>query len=223
MKILVVEDEPGIHRFLKDGLEEEGYEVEVAEDGLTGLHLAQRGAYDLILLDWMLPHMPGIDVCQALRAEGNDIPIIFLTAKDTVHDAVQGLRLGADDYIRKPFSFEELLERIAVQMKRRAHTAHGTLALADMKLDPVARQVFRGEAEVHLTQREFDLLAFLLAHKGQVCSRKDIIAEVWDIHFEYDTGVIDVFVNSLRRKLGWDCDEGPLHTLRGIGYALRDA
>jgi two-component system, OmpR family, copper resistance phosphate regulon response regulator CusR len=220
MNILVVEDEPGIHKFLKQGLEEEGYVVDVADDGNQGLALAISKSYHIMLLDWMLPGMSGLEICKQLRASHIVTPIIFLTAKDTIQETIEGLQAGANDYIKKPFSFEELLERIRVQLRNTKVTEESIL-VENIKIDLSAHQVFKDDEEIHLTQKEFELLAFLIRHKGTVCTRKEIIEQVWDIHFDYDTGVIDVFVNGIRKKLDLDKETGFLQTIRGIGYLVR--
>jgi len=221
MNILVVEDEPGIHKFLKQGLEEEGYFVDVADDGNQGLAFAISKTYHTILLDWMLPGMSGLEICKQLRASHIDTPIIFLTAKDTIHETIEGLQAGANDYIKKPFSFEELLERIRVQL-RNVKVSEESIVVDNIKIDLNAHQVFKDEVEIHLTQKEFELLAFLMSNKGKVCTRKEIIEQVWDIHFDYDTGVIDVFVNGIRKKLDLDKETGFLQTIRGIGYLVKE-
>lgn len=221
MNILVVEDEPGIHKFLKQGLEEEGYVVDVADDGGQGLALAISKSYHIMLLDWMLPGMSGLEICKQLRVSHVDTPIIFLTAKDTIQETIAGLQAGANDYIKKPFSFEELLERIRVQL-RNVKVAEESIILENIKIDLNAHQVFKDDVEIHLTQKEFELLAFLMSNKGKVCTRKEIIEQVWDIHFDYDTGVIDVFVNGIRKKLDLDKETGFLQTIRGIGYLVKE-
>lgn len=220
MKILVIEDEVGISNFLSQGLEEEGYSVEVANDGLKGLEKATTKAVDLILLDWMLPGLSGLEVCQKIREKNQAVPIIFLTAKDTIQETIEGLKAGANDYIKKPFSFDELLERIKVHF--RTNSLDEMLTLGFIKIDISKRQVFSGSNEVPLTQREFELLTYLVKNKGRVCSRTDIIEKVWNIYFDYDTGVIDVFMNSLRKKLNIDKDNDCIKTIRGVGYIVND-
>lgn len=222
MRLLVVEDEPGIANFLKQGLEEEAYAVDVASDGNTGLSMAQSENYDLLLVDWMLPGISGIELTQRFRKANKNTPIIFLTAKDTVEETVFGLQSGANDYIKKPFHFEELLERIKVQL-RPASGEHERFVLGPITLDTSTHQVFKGDKEVALTQKEFALLEYLMRNKGKVCRRTRIIESVWDIHFEYNTGVIDVFINSLRKKLNLQKDEDYIQTIRGVGYIAREA
>ena len=220
MKILIVEDEKGISDFLKQGLEEESYEIIVASDGLSGLDLAITNKPDLILLDWMLPKMAGIDVCKEFRKTDSKTPIIFLTAKDTIQETIEGLKSGANDYIKKPFSFEELLERIKIHF--RTIDDDKQLTLSNIKVDLSKYQVFVDDKEVSLTQREFELLVYLIKNKGNVCTRVQIIEDVWDIHFEYDTGVIDVFMNAIRKKLNLSKENDCIKTIRGVGYIAND-
>jgi len=219
MHILIIEDEKGIVDFLKQGLEEEGFIVSFATNGKEGLDLAISLTVDLILLDWMLPKMTGIQVCQAIRLQ-KDIPIIFLTAKDTVQETIEGLKAGANDYIKKPFSFDELLERIKIHFRNNG--SYKILTLGNITLDKNKFQVFVNETEVVLTHREFELLEYLIKNKGTVCTRNKIIEDVWNIHFEYDTGVIDVFMNAIRKKLNLTKDEELIKTIRGVGYIAND-
>jgi len=218
--ILIVEDEEGIVQFLKQGLEEEGYIISAANDGKEGLKLFQNDKFDLLLLDWMLPKMTGLELCKTIRLENNKVPIIFLTAKDTVQETVEGLKSGANDYIKKPFSFDELLERIKVQLRDKKELE--LLTLGPIEINIQKHQVTVNKMEVSLTQKEFDLLHYLVKNKGVVCSRTQIIQDVWDIHFEYDTGVIDVFMNALRKKLNLKVDEDYIKTIRGVGYIAND-
>lgn len=221
MRILVVEDEPGISGFLKQGLEEESFSVDVAENGEKGLRLALSGDYELLLLDWMLPLKSGLEVCREFRGQFADTPVIFLTAKDTVDETIAGLQSGANDYIKKPFHFEELLERIRVQLRTKGGSEE-KYTLGPISLFTGRHQVFNGEEEVQLTQKEFALLEYLMKNKNQVCRRTQIIEEVWDIHFDYNTGVIDVFMNSLRKKLRFTANEDHIQTVRGIGYIAKE-
>lgn len=218
--ILIVEDEEGIVLFLKQGLEEEGYQVSSANNGKSGLELFQNEKFDLVLLDWMLPKMTGVEVCKAIRQQNTKVPIIFLTAKDTVQETVEGLKSGANDYIKKPFSFDELVERIKVQL--RDQPENEILTLGPVEINLQKHQVTVDKKEVSLTQKEFDLLHYLVKNKGTVCSRTQIIQDVWDIHFEYDTGVIDVFMNAIRKKLNLKVDEDYIKTIRGVGYIAND-
>jgi len=216
MNILIIEDEPGIYEFLKEGLEEEGYGITIASDGEQGIEKFHQSKPDLILLDWMLPKMNGIDVCMEIRKQDKETPILFLTAKDTVSDTIKGLRAGAVDYIKKPFSFDELVERIKIHFRNKHDDE--ILTLGNISMNRSAYQVFHNETEIPLTQREFGLLEFLIRNKGRICTRDEIIDKVWNIHFEYDTGVIDVFMNSLRKKLNLDKENGMIKTVRGVGY-----
>ena len=215
-----MEDEPGIAQFLKQGLEEESFAVDVAEDGNQGLDMALTGEYDLLLLDWMLPGVSGIEVCRQFRKSFADTPVIFLTAKDTVQETIFGLQAGANDYIKKPFHFDELLERVRVQLRPRSGE-HEQFTLGNITLDTTLHQVFKNGKQVHLTQKEFALLEYLMRNKGKVCRRTRIIESVWDIHFQYNTGIIDVYINAIRKKLDLQGDEDYIQTVRGVGYVVR--
>jgi DNA-binding response OmpR family regulator len=221
MRILIVEDEPGIYNFLKQGLEEESYAVDIAEEGKKGLQLALSGEYDLLLLDWMVPGMSGIEICRQFRKEFKETPVIFLTAKDTLDETIFGLQAGANDYIKKPFHFEELLERIKVQLRPKSGE-HSIFKLGNITLNTATHQVHKDEEEIRLTQKEFALLEYLIRNKGKVCRRSRIIESVWDIHFEYNTGVIDVYINALRKKLKLGEDENYIQTVRGVGYVAKE-
>lgn len=220
MHILIVEDEVGIVQFLKQGLEEEGYEITAAFDGLQGFELVQNNSFDLILLDWMMPKMSGLDLCKAIRIKDSDTPIIFLTAKDTIQETIEGLKGGANDYIKKPFSFEELVERIKIHFRKQKEA--DILIIGAIVIDLAKHTVSVNENEVSLTHREFELLSYLVKNKGRVCTRTQIIEDVWDIHFEYDTGVIDVFINAIRKKLNLRIEEDHIKTVRGVGYIAND-
>ncbi|MCB9196645.1 MAG: response regulator transcription factor [Flavobacteriales bacterium] len=220
MRLLVVEDEPGIANFLKQGLEEENYVVDIANAGNKGLELAISGEYDLIILDWMLPEISGIEICTQLRKIDQETPVIFLTAKDTVDETIFGLKVGGSDYIKKPFHFEELLQRIRVQLRKRSTDTE--LILGPIKLIPDAHSVSKNGEQIQLTQKEFALLEMLIRNKGRVCTRTRIIESVWDIHFEYNTGVIDVFINALRKKLKLTDAENYIQTVRGVGYMAKE-
>ncbi|RYJ38628.1 Two component transcriptional regulator [Flavobacterium anhuiense] len=220
MHILIVEDEVGIVQFLKQGLQEEGYQITTAADGSKGFELVREQKFDLILLDWMLPKINGLDLCKAIRIKDQSTPIIFLTAKDTVQETIEGLKAGANDYIKKPFSFEELVERIKVHFRNKKQTEN--LTLGNITMDLSRHIVLKAEEEISLTQREFELLAYLIQHKGKVCTRNQILRDVWEINFEYDTGVIDVFMNAIRKKLNLKIEEDYIKTIRGIGYIAND-
>jgi two-component system response regulator ArlR len=219
MKILIVEDEIGIANFLKQGLEEEGYSILVANDGKTGLELALSQKTNLILLDWILPKMTGIEVCKSFRKADTATPIIFLTAKDTIQETIEGLKAGANDYIKKPFSFDELLERIKIHFRN--VVSDDVLVLGNIQIIQSKYQVLVDNQEIALTQREYELLAYLIKNKGKVCTRTQIIEDVWDIHFEYDTGVIDVFMNAIRKKLNLNKEDELIKTIRGVGYIAK--
>jgi len=221
MRILIIEDEIGILNFLKQGLEEESYAVDTASDGTSGLDMALTGEYDLLLIDWMLPGKSGVEVCREVRKNFTKTPVIFLTARDTVQDTIFGLQSGANDYIKKPFSFDELLERIKVQL-RPVTGEQSEFTLGPIRIDTLSHQVFRETEEIKLTQKEFALLEYLLRNKGKVCRRSRIIESVWDIHFDYNTGVIDVYMNALRKKLKLSKEEDYIQTIRGIGYIAKE-
>ncbi len=220
MKILIVEDEAGIVQFLKQGLEEEGYQVSSASDGFLGFELFKKESFDLVLLDWMLPKMNGLELCKAMRVKDKSIPILFLTAKDTIQETIEGLKAGANDYIKKPFSFDELLERIKIHFRNQEENEVLTLGKIEINVD--LHQVLIDKNIVALTQREFELLYYLIKNKGKVCTRTQIIEDVWDIHFDYDTGVIDVFMNSIRKKLNLKKEDDYIKTIRGIGYIANE-
>ncbi|GAA3756083.1 response regulator transcription factor [Flavobacterium ginsengiterrae] len=220
MHILIVEDELGIVQFLEQGLREEGYQITTANDGSKGFELTQNHKFDLILLDWMLPKINGLDLCKAIRIKDKITPIIFLTAKDTVQETIEGLRAGANDYIKKPFSFEELVERVKIHFRNQG--GDEILTLGSITIDLSKHIVLKNDEEINLTQREFELLTYLIRKKGKVCTRNEILKDVWEINFEYDTGVIDVFMNSIRKKLNLKVEEDYIKTIRGIGYIAND-
>jgi len=222
MRILIVEDEPGISNFLRDGLTEEFFAVDVIDNGKKALELVSINEYDLILLDWMIPGISGIEVCRQIRKSNSAIPIIFLTAKDTVDDTVFGLDSGANDYIKKPFKFEELLARIRVQLRTK-EGEQSVLTLGKIELNLSTHQVFLDSKEITLTQKEFSLLEFLIRNKGKVCTRSRIIEHVWDMHFDADTSVIDVYINFLRKKLDDGSGISFVSTVRGVGYIAKEA
>lgn len=223
MRILLIEDEAAIANFIKEGLEEEGFALDVADNGKVGLQMAisQIDEYDLILLDWMLPGLSGIEVCRAIRKENKHLPIIFLSAKDTIDDVVFGLETGANDYIRKPFSFEEMLARIRVLLRSKTGE-QSVFAYGNIEMNIEMHRVTKKGTIVELTQKEFALLEYLLRSKGKVCRRTRIIEKVWDIHFDHDTSVIDVYINFLRKKLDEPGEPSFIQTIRGIGYRIND-
>ncbi|SFH89670.1 response regulator transcription factor [Halpernia frigidisoli] len=223
MRILIVEDESAISGFLKEGLEEEGFAVDVADNGRKGLELALDFAdeYDVMLLDWMLPGVSGIEICRNVRKVNQQVPIIFLTAKDTVDDTIFGLETGANDYLKKPFAFEELLARIRVLMRNKTGE-QSLFKVGTIQMDIDAHQVIKNGKQIILTQKEFGLLELLLRNKGKVCRRSRIMEKIWDIHFDKDTAVIDVFINTLRKKLDTENEESIIKTIRGVGYIIND-
>ncbi|MBG6111391.1 DNA-binding response OmpR family regulator [Flavobacterium sp. CG_9.10] len=220
MHILIVEDEEGIVQFLKQGLEEEGYKITCATDGLQGFELIQKEKFDLILLDWMLPKMTGLELCKAVRLKDNSTPIIFLTAKDTIQETIEGLKAGANDYIKKPFSFDELTERIKIHFRNQKEQE--ILKLGTIEINVSQHRVLANGNEVPLTHREYELLCYLVKNRGKVCTRTQIIEDAWDIHYDYDTGVIDVFMNAIRKKLNLKIEEDYIKTVRGVGYIAND-
>ncbi|APX78308.1 heavy metal response regulator transcription factor [Achromobacter insolitus] len=219
MRILVIEDEPKLADYLKKGLSEQSHVVDLARDGVDGLHLALEGVYDLIVLDVMLPGVDGFGVLAAVR-EQKDTPILMLTARDAVEDRVRGLEGGADDYLVKPFAFSELLARVQALLRRGRSQEPTLLRLADLELDLARRRAQRGGRRLDLTAKEFNLLALLLRRQGQVLSRTTLAEQVWDMNFDSDTNVIDVAVRRLRSKLDDPYDTKLLHTVRGMGYVL---
>ena len=223
MKILIVEDEPKTGDYLLQGLGEAGFVTDLARTGPDGLHLALSAPYDLIILDGMLPGLDGRDVLKALRAAGKQIPVLFLTARDAVEDRVEGLELGADDYLVKPFAFAELLARIRTLLRRQGTAPGGppgVLRAADLELDPVRRRAQRQGKRIDLTGKEFALLELLLRRQGEVLPRALIASQVWDMNFDSDTNVVDVAVRRLRAKIDDDFAHKLIRTVRGVGYAL---
>ena len=223
MKLLVVEDEIKLAEYLSKGLGEEGYVVELAHNGVDGLHLAMQGSHDLIVLDSMLPGIDGLGVLAALR-QSKQTPVLMLTARQRVEDRVKGLQAGADDYLLKPFAFSELVARIQVLLRRARPTREPegatVLGLADLELDLVRRKATRAGRRLDLTAKEFVLLTLLLRRQGEVLSRTEIAEQVWDINFDSATNVIDVAVRRLRGKLDAPFERPLLHTARGMGYVL---
>ena len=220
MKILIVEDEPKTGDYLRKGLLEAGFVVDLARDGLDGLHLALTGDYDLIVLDVMLPSLDGWGVLKTVRRSGHEMPVLFLTARDGVEDRVRGLELGADDYLVKPFAFSELLARVRTLLKRGRSQEADTLRAADLELDLLRRRVSRAGTRIDLTAKEFALLELLLRRQSQVLPRSLIASQVWDMNFDSDTNVIDVAVRRLRAKVDEPFELKLIHTVRGMGYVL---
>ncbi|MDR3073420.1 MAG: heavy metal response regulator transcription factor [Deltaproteobacteria bacterium] len=222
MKLLVVEDEHKTGDYLKQGLREAGFVVDLARNGADGLHCALTETYDLIVLDIMLPGLDGWSVLQTLRNARKDLPVLFLSARDEVRDRVRGLELGADDYLVKPFDFTELLARIRSLLRRQSgkNSESDRLVVADLEMDLKRRQVSRAGKRIALTAKEFTLLELLAARAGEVLSRSEIASQVWDMNFDSDTNVIDVAVRRLRAKIDDGFEEKLIRTIRGMGYAL---
>ena len=223
MRILLVEDEAKIADFVERGLSSEGYTVTIAEDGLKGEAEALTGEFDLILLDVLLPGRSGFEILEAIRQRKVTTPVIMLTALGETEDKVRGLEGGAIDYVAKPFSFEELLARIRAQLRRPEAASADRIEVGDLTLDLKTRRVTKGEGEVELTSREFELLAYLMRHPDQVLSRTQLLNAVWGYDYDPGTNVLEVYVGYLRKKLGGDQDESPIDTVRGAGYRLRAA
>ncbi len=219
-RILVVDDDPKITSLLKRGLAYEGFSVDVATDGFEALDVARETNPDLVILDVMMPGLDGVEVCRRMRAT-SDVPIIMLTARDEIPDRVQGLEAGADDYLVKPFAFDELLARIkAMLRRRRADTP--VLRYADLELDTGTREARRGNRPITLTTKEYELLALMLRHPRQVLTRETILEQVWGYDFGGDSNVLDVYIGYLRQKLEADGEKRLIHTVRGAGYVLKE-
>jgi DNA-binding response OmpR family regulator len=220
--ILLVEDEIKLARFIELELESEGYRVSVAHDGMSGLSLMRESEPDLAILDWMMPGLTGVELCRRLRSTGIKIPVILLTAKDEVGDRVTGLDAGADDYLVKPFSIEELLARIRAHLRRTQETDTDVLQFEDLSLNRRTREVHRGQRSIELTAKEFDLLQYLMSHPRQVFTREQILENIWGYDFLGDSNIIEVYVRYLRLKLDRDSEKRLIHTARGVGYSLRE-
>jgi DNA-binding response OmpR family regulator len=223
MRVLLVEDEVAIANFIQEGLEEEGYAVDVVYNGKDGLRMALNNVevYDVVLLDWMMPGLSGIEICRQMRKENQKTPIIFLTAKDSVDDVVFGLEAGANDYLRKPFAFEELLARIRVLLRTPAGS-QTVFRVGDIELNLETHRVEKDGQSVELTQKEFALLEFLLRNKGKITRRTWIIEKIWNVNFDRDTSIIDVYINFLRKKLDAPGQASFIQTIRGVGYRIND-
>ena len=223
MKILIVEDEPKAGDYLRQGLREAGYAVDLVTNGVDGLHHGLEGDHDLVILDVMLPGMDGWQVLRNLRAQGRQMPVLFLTARDQIEDRVKGLELGADDYLVKPFSFAELLARVRTILRRgRSGMEATTLQVADLELDLLRRRVSRSGKRIDLTAKEFGLLELLMRRQGEVLPRSLIASQVWDMNFDSDTNVIEVAVRRLRAKIDDGFEPRLIRTVRGMGYVLED-
>ena len=223
MKILIVEDEQRVATFLQKGFQAEAFAVDIALDGKKGFDLAMSDSYDAIILDVMLPGKNGFSVLKDLRAEGITTPVLMLSARSELEHRVEGLNLGADDYLAKPFAFSEVLARVRALLRRMSNdTASTSLALADLRIEPLTRKVRRGDRDIVLTNKEFQLLEYLLRNKGRVLSRVILTEHIWDMHFDTATNVVDVLINRLRRKIDDGCDVKLIHTVRGVGYVIKE-
>jgi len=222
MRILVVEDEKKVASFIKKGLEEEFFSVDVAFNGKEGLELASSEEYDLIILDIMIPFIDGITLTKELRKRNILTPILLLTVKDSVSDKVEGLDAGADDYLTKPFAFEELTARVRALLRRGEKLKSNILSADDLKVDLIKHSVHRGEKEIILTPKEFAILEYLLRNKNRIVSRTKLIEHVYEYNFDPDTNVIDVYINKLRNKIDYGFSKKLIHTVRGVGYIIKD-
>lgn len=222
MRALVVEDDPSVAGFLEKGLNEASYAVDVATDGPEGARLACMGVYDIVILDLMLPGKDGLGVLRDLRERGIHTPVICLTARDDVDDRIKGLDAGADDYLAKPFSFPELLARVRALLRRGREVVDNPLRVADLAVDVMARSVHRAARRIELSPNEYALLEYLIRHAGQVVSRTMILDRVWGVRHNPQTNVVDVHINRLRKKVDHGFDKPLIHTIRGVGYVLRE-
>ena len=220
MRILVVEDEPKVASFIKKGLQEESYAVDVAQDGEEGLAFIEMNVYDAVVLDLMLPKMNGIEVMREVRSRKINVPVLMLTARDSLEDKVMGLDAGADDYLTKPFAFQELLARVR-SLLRRGKAEVAMLKVEDLVLDPATRKVKRGEVEITLTAKEFALLEYMMRNPNKTLSRTALSEHVWDINFDRMTNVVDVYINFLRNKVDKGFEKKLIQTVRGAGYILK--
>jgi DNA-binding response OmpR family regulator len=221
MRILVVEDEVKVASFIRRALEEESYAVDVCADGLSGQDRARSGSYDLIILDWMLPGLSGLELLKALRREKLQTPVLILTARDHLDQKITGLDAGADDYLTKPFAIEELLARARALLRRGTGDATGLLQVDDLVLNPATREVTRAGRKIELTTKEYALLEYFMRHAGRVLTRPMIAEHVWNLDFDTFTNVIDVYVNYLRNKIDRGQDRKLIHTIRGSGYVMK--
>ena len=220
-RVLVVEDEPNIAGFIRRGLIYRGYEVDVAHSGQEALEMARSRLPDLVILDLMLPDIDGMEVCRRLRA-ADDLPIIMLTARDAVSDKVEGLEAGADDYMTKPFEFDELLARVRAALRRtQSKEGGGVIRVADLLVKPASREVLRGQRQVELTAREYDLLEFLARHAGEVVSKETLFEKVWGYDFELESEAVKVYISYVRKKLNAAGEPDLIHSVRGVGYILK--
>src|SRR3972149_6181261 len=221
MRVLVIEDEKQLLKIIGERLKEEGYVTDLIRDGMEGLHFAESLDYDCIILDIMLPTIDGFSILRKLRARKINIPVLILTAKDTIKDKVSGLDLGADDYITKPFSFEELIARVRAMLRRKSGEKEAVLFIGDLTLDLITREVFRGNHLIELTSKEFAILEYFLRNKGKVLTKSQIVNHVWNYEFGYKSNIVEVYVRYLRRKLEDNFENKLIHTVSGVGYVIK--
>jgi len=221
MRILVVEDEKQLLKLIGKRLKEEGYAYDLASDGKEGLNFAEATEYDVILLDIMLPSVDGFTIIQKLRAKNISTPIIVLTAKSAVKDKVNGLDYGADDYLTKPFSFEELIARIRAMLRRKSDEKETVLTCGDLTLDLISREVYRNNNSIELTTKEFAILEYFLRNKGRILTKSQIAEHVWNYEFDYQSNIIEVYIRYLRKKIDDDYEKKLIHTIRGVGYKIK--
>ncbi len=220
MRLLIVEDEPKMARVLRRGLEEEGYAIDVSADGVDALHMATENEYDAVILDVMLPELDGVEVCRQMRERGRWAPVLMLTAKDAITDRVRGLDSGADDYLTKPFSFDELLARLRSLVRRGVRERPTVIRVGPLTMDPARRRVRHSGTDVQLSAKEYALLEYFMRHPGEVLSRTRILDHVWDYNYDGGSNVVDVYVRYLRKKIDEPFGTSLLRTIRGAGYVL---
>jgi len=221
MRVLVIEDEKQLLKIIGERLKEEGYVADLVKDGMEGLHFAESVDYDCIILDIMLPTIDGFSILRKLRARKINTPILILTAKDTIKDKVNGLDSGADDYITKPFSFEELIARVRAMLRRKSDEKETVLFISDLTLNLITREVFRGNHSIELTSKEFAILEYFLRNKGRVLTKSQIANHVWNYEFEYKSNIVEVYVRYLRKKLEDNFENKLIHTISGAGYVIK--
>lgn len=221
MRVLVIEDEKQLLKIIGERLKEEGYVADLVKDGMEGLHFAESVDYDCIILDIMLPTIDGFSILRKLRARKINTPILILTAKDTIKDKVNGLDSGADDYITKPFSFEELIARVRAMLRRKSDEKETVLFISDLTLNLITREVFRGNHLIELTSKEFAILEYFLRNKGRVLTKSQIATHVWNYEFEYKSNIVEVYVRYLRKKLEDNFENKLIHTISGAGYVIK--
>ncbi|MGA7721278.1 MAG: response regulator transcription factor [Ignavibacteriaceae bacterium] len=222
MRILIIEDEKKVASFIKKGLEEEYFVADIAGDGREGLKLAVSEEYDIIIMDIMLPYMDGITLIKEIRKREISTPVLMLTVNDSVKDKVEGLDAGADDYLTKPFAFEELIARLRALLRRNENSKTSKLIVGDLVLDLQSHRVFRNNQEIILTPKEYSILEYLMRNSKKVISRTKLIEHVYDYHFDTETNIIDVYINKVRSKIDTNFEKPLIHTIRGIGYVLKD-